>query len=240
MKITNLITADILQGIDDINKKCHAMHIPSPPVQFISAEVRDADGTLSEVYKSKSNTWVRNAYNYLSSVFLPCDTIQGTDTFGAGSMSLKSTAGTTRRKDAFVPYLTSGLIKYIFNEAANANFGIVIGTGDTAESFEHTSLSAIVAHGTGAGQMSYAIGTNTAATYDSGTKKWTSAFSRTFVNSSGSDITVKEIGVVYSLNYQTGVSDNFLITRDVLASPVTVANGQTLTITYTSEITYPA
>lgn len=239
MKVTNLITADILQGIDDINRKCHAMHLPSPPVQFFQMEVSDADGTVVEVLKSKSNSWVRNAYNVLSFLFLPCDTNEGSATFGEGSMSLKTTAGVTVRTNNYGVYIEYGFLSNLYNSGANANYGILIGTGNAAESFESNALEALIAHGTGSGQMVYDAGAKPTATYNSENKKWQSVMARVFTNSSGANIIVNEIGLAYTTKLGS-TTYILLISRDVLATPVTVEHGQTLTITYTSEITYPA
>ena len=240
MKVTNLITDKILRDIADINDKCHAMHLPSPPVQFFQMEVRDADGTVVEVLKSKSNSWVRNAYNMLAQLFLPCNSYEGSSTFGEGSQSIKLLAGTTQRNATYITILQGGTYSNAYNASASAAYGIIIGTGETAESFDSYALAALIAHGTGTGQMSYGAGTAPSVSYSSELKEWTSVMTRTFTNSSGAAITVKEIGLAYSLTVSGGSVHNALISRDVLASPITINNGQTLTITYTSEITYPA
>lgn len=239
MKETNLITPEILEQIDKVNKNCHDLHLPSPPVTFIKLEIIDENGDVAEEIKTKSNSWVRNAYNVLAQNFLPCNASAGAATFGAGSQAIKDTAGTTNGYTyATTPY--SGSLAYVaFNGSANNTFGIVVGTSDTAESFEHNALQAIVAHGTGSGQLSYAAMTEPIAAYTSGTKKWTQTITRNLSNGSGASITIKELGLIFKMN-QTSTVPYVLMSRDVLATPVAVADGQTLRVTYTTEITYPS
>jgi hypothetical protein len=240
MKYTNLVTDEVLENIKRANDACRALHVPTPPVQFIRLSVNDEHGECLEQYFSKSNSWLRNAYNSLASLFLPAQGSSGSSTFGAGSLSVKTTAASTGRSAGYLigPYNLDFL--NVYNSSANANFGILIGTSDAAESFDQYNLQAPIAHGTGAGQMSYAAGTAPVTTYDSGTKKWTSSTRRLFSNSSGSDIVVKEVGFAFNLCWANGVNGNCLMSRDVLASPITVGNGKVLTVDIVTEITFPA
>jgi len=240
MKVTNLITKKVLRGIDDINRRCHAMHLPPPPVQFITAEVRDADGTVVEVLTSKSNSWVRNSYNILAQLFLPASGRAGGGAYGAGTLTVSDTTGAARPtgSEENLFYVPTGAMANLINGAATSGLGICVGTSSTAESFEHTNLQAIIASGSAAGNLLYGISNTPVFSYNAGTKKATSVLSRVFTNSSGSSITVAEIGWIIKVN--VGADRLVLISRDVLATPVTVNNGQALTITYTSEITYPA
>jgi hypothetical protein len=86
-------------------------------------------------------------------------------------------------------------------------------------------LGALIAHGTGAGQLTYqASGFNSKAY---ALKVWTATSKRIFNNNSGGDITVKEIGL-YSAYYYV----YYLTERSVLSPAVTVPNGAQLTATY--------
>ena len=75
-------------------------------------------------------------------------------------------------------------------------------------------------------------------TYNAETKKWTAVYYRDFNNNSGGTITVGETGLRRTLSAYT-TTDN-LVERNVLASPVAVADGQTIRVTYTTEMTFPA
>ncbi|GAI73856.1 unnamed protein product, partial [marine sediment metagenome] len=60
---------------------------------------------------------------------------------------------------------------------------------------------------------------------------------RTFTNSSGGSITVREIGI-YCFSTDTGaIARYFCIVRDVLATPQAVGNGEILTVQYTLRTT---
>jgi hypothetical protein len=60
---------------------------------------------------------------------------------------------------------------------------------------------------------------------------------RVFTNGSGSDITIGEIGI-HSYGYIGGLgSAYFLVVRDLLSVPITLANGETLTLNYTFQTT---
>lgn len=62
-------------------------------------------------------------------------------------------------------------------------------------------------------------------------------YTATFTNSGSSDITVTEVGfwicILYSYSNSDEKSDNFLMDRTVLDTPVTIPAGESRTITYT-------
>ena len=131
---------------------------------------------------------------------------------------------------------------YLNTGGSNANFtvgasygdttrGIVIGTSDTAYSPTQNKLQNIINHGSGVGQMLYGIVSIDAPVQI--TNGYRFVFSRVFTNSSGASITVKEIGI-YLYVYNVGT---IMFARDVI-TPVTVANGQSLTVRYIVSLTY--
>ena len=138
---------------------------------------------------------------------------------------------------------TSNTSRALGNHAINFSFtttggqndtGIVVGTGFTAVAIGNYGLETIIAHGTGAGQLSYGTGSVAVPVTSGSTRKfWTV---RTFTNNSGAAITVKECGI-YCIAYDGAANRYFCISRDVLASPVAVGNGETLTVTYTISVT---
>lgn len=131
----------------------------------------------------------------------------------------------------------------ILADAADDTFGIVVGLNDTTTgsissistltaSPEDWHVKHLIEHGTSTGQLSY--GATAASTFQYSTGKL--SFTRTFTNSSGGTITVKEIGVIANTN----TTDNFLICRDVREKTSTSVNtvsipiltGEALTVTY--------
>ena len=115
--------------------------------------------------------------------------------------------------------------------AGNANYGPMVGTGTTAPQVTNYNLQTKIAHGSGSGQLLYGATSLTAATTSGSTRFWKA--SRTFTNSSGSSITVNEVGLV--LAYQS--TYYIMIARDVLSSGVVINNGQVGTLVYTFAIT---
>lgn len=112
--------------------------------------------------------------------------------------------------------------------AGDATQGIVIGTSTTAEAFTDYALGTKVAHGTAATQMEYSIMGEAGF---AGTKEIT--WTRYFTNSSGSSITVGEIGLIKNLDASGSANYDFLVARDVLSPTVAVANTEILQVDYT-------
>jgi len=107
----------------------------------------------------------------------------------------------------------------------------MVGTGTTAPQVTNYNLQTKINHGSGSGQLLYGATSLTAPTTSGSTRFWKA--SRTFTNSSGSSITVNEVGLV--LAYQS--SYYIMIARDVLSSGVVINNGQVGTLVYTFAIT---
>jgi len=236
-KIINEITPEHLAKLDQIDRNCIAMHVPTPPKTFINMQVHDKEGNLTLDYSMPSRSWVRNAYNRLASQMLELDgaTVTGSATaYEAGSLKIKQQNATVY---TYGEWLT-GAQTYTTAAISNDTYGIIVGTGNTAESFEHYALAAKVANGTSAGQISYQAQDAPVGAYNSDTKKWTATITRIFNNNSGGSISVAEVGYVCQLYY--AAAKDMLVCRDLLAEAVAVANGAQLTVTYTIEMTYPA
>jgi hypothetical protein len=131
--------------------------------------------------------------------------------------------------------------------SGNTSYGIVIGSGASAGSTPSPSTYKLVAQipqGTSSGQIEYGAVSLTAVGVSGQTSSFT--ISRSFTNVSGASLTVTEIGLAV---YITGfamttvstasavTSDYILISYDIPSSAISVANGQTLTITYTFSVT---
>jgi len=108
--------------------------------------------------------------------------------------------------------------------------GIQVGAGDASVTNDDYALDNKIEHGNGTGQLQYGAMAFYDIVEESGYVKFT--VSRTFYNGSGASIDVKEIGLV---SHTDGCY--YLIVRDVLASPVTVNVGNTLTVQYTLKTT---
>jgi len=132
-----------------------------------------------------------------------------------------------------VPMITTtGILYTKYNKAMSINGalgdltrGIIVGSGTTAVDIEDYRIDTIIAHGTGAGQLQYSAVSFGAPTQTASVIKF--IVTRTFTNGTGSDVTIREIGLY-------GVNDNsFLLIRDILTSPETIANNEKITFNYT-------
>jgi len=111
----------------------------------------------------------------------------------------------------------------------DATISIVVGTGATPVANDDHVMETLIAHGVGAGQLQYGA-TSKVTTQEVGANV-DLVLQRTFVNGSGSTINVPEFGMMcYSATY------DFLFVHDVVTA-VPVANGQTLTVSYTFRTT---
>lgn len=114
------------------------------------------------------------------------------------------------------------------------NHGIVVGTGDTAETNTDHALETQLTEGIGAGNITHGAMTIettgvVGANVDLETK-------RSFPNNTGSTITIKEAGLYISVS-EAGI-DYFCIIRDVLGAPgVDVPDMCALTVYYTLRTT---
>jgi len=106
--------------------------------------------------------------------------------------------------------------------------GIIVGTGSTAPTINDYVMETPIAHGTGAGQLSYGAVTWGTPAYDATTSQFT--ITRNFANSSGGTITINEIGL-YVTAWDTAVK-YFMVLRDKITGGIAVPTGQTLTVNY--------
>lgn len=191
----------------------------------VELEVKNQDGTVDQHVTVPFQSFVANFSYMLNYAFAGV----------ANSTLVKLTSGSNPSADIFTADCEAA-------STADTN-GIFIGTnsvaaaspgGATTVAYGDFNLRSKIAHGTSAGQMEY--GTCTASAWVLGSSSFT--FTRTFINSSGASIIVKEVGLVGASG-----TDYVMIARDTLdpsstASTlvdlaVTVATGQTLSVTYT-------
>jgi hypothetical protein len=174
---------------------------------YIEWELLDPKGRVVKRGKQPMKSWVKQWLQLLY-IYWASATVSVIDTSGT-SRSLSSTTTFT---------LAAG--------AGTSSYGIVVGSSDTPVTRDDYKLASQIAHGNGTGQLMYgAMSFDAPITYSTG---YLFRAMRVFTNSSGADITVKEIGVY--ANY-TGAY-YFCIIRDVLTTPVTIPNGYSWTVRY--------
>lgn len=126
----------------------------------------------------------------------------------------------------------SSVIHFFIDAEVNiSTHGIVVGTGDTAPTNADYKLETQLTEGVGAGQITHhAVTIENAAVVGANVDLETK---RSFVNNTGSAITVKEAGIY--TRWQANWSH--CIIRDVLPGPVTVPDKCSLAVYYTLRTT---
>lgn len=228
--------------IRDLKDKCRDLQVPPPPDIFIRLQVYDKNGVLTFDDIQRGHSWTRNYYNFM---FGTLSGARGSNTtsFGAGHMSGKSTSGTISGSYTSLANGYGYSMYNYYNNSTSNNYGIVVGTSDTAYDKEQFAMGAIIASGNGAGQLAYqgmpAFAVDNIPTYTASPKAWQQVHTRVFNNNSGGLITVKETGLAWYA-YLYSAASYFLLERSVLAPAVDVANGAQLTVTYTISMDFSA
>lgn len=211
------------------------------PETFLELEVLDKDGRVIQKHKQRGHSWTRNAYNMLFSQLAGVDGPDGL--FGAGLLNIKDTTGIVRWLTNPIGLKTADSMSTTTSgyraAAGEATRGILVGSGTNAESFEDYVLQTQIGEGAGAGQLNHAVSEAHALTYTPATKVFKNELARYFNNNSGGAIDVNEVAlVVYALARNTLYK--WVMSRDKLASTVSVPDTGQLKVTYTIQLTYPA
>jgi len=201
----------------------HELKIMPPPKVSIALKSTLGGEVISE-YTGRSHTYNRNFWNINFCVRTTFNSSGAP--FGAGYLTRKQTNGSIQVITGVS--LTSNLVGSLGVD----NVGIVVGTSNTAESFDGFVLGALISNGTSSGKFSYSAQSATTAVYTPGTLTWEATLIRIFNNNSGGLITVAEAGIVDGSAF-------CLITRDLIAPSVPVANGGQLTVTYMISQVFP-
>jgi len=146
------------------------------------------------------------------------------------------TAKDTLNSDESIPESPADLGGTIMLYAVDDDdvYGTIVGTGSTAPTTTDYVMETPIAHGVGAGELDYNVQSFVAAAEVGANSDL--QLVRTFTNSSGNSITVEEVGLYARSENDAGVTKYFLILRDVTGG-VVVANGETLTVTFTLRTT---
>jgi hypothetical protein len=121
-----------------------------------------------------------------------------------------------------------GALNFVTDRMAN-NRGIVLGTGTTAEALSDVSLATPIANGTSANQLIYGACSNSVVISNSTASNFSEWYLiRSFINRSGSNININEIGLVSNATINS-TNQVYLFDRRVLGSPVEVADNSSVT-----------
>ena len=168
----------------------------------------------------------------------------GAGVYGAGHLSMKSSIGNIydgnwgatwafNRGGGVYPYGDPLAI------AGVTTSGSLAGQGNTACAASDFILENLFTHGVGANQLIYPAQGTASAAYNAGTKTLTVTQVRVVTNSNAGNQIVKEVGIMgefYAVN--TTLLRQFLVSRTVLGSPITLANGESLAIVHDFSMTH--
>jgi len=188
----------------------------------IGIKVEDKHGNVVKQFNQPMQTFVDNASAAIMCGFLmTCD--------AAAGFSVTEVGGAAKNI-AYNSQVNAG--DYcVIAAIGNDNFGVLVGTSNTAWGWTQHNLQGKISHGTGSGQLTHGV-TTRSYTADGGAPA-TCTVQRSFDNNSGADITVREIG--WFLTAMVGTAQYFMIARDVITATI-VPNGGRLTVTYNIKI----
>ena len=184
-------------------------------------EIRDKEGKLIKSIKGKSKSLLKNFMLVLRGTF-----------YGTLASRIENILDRDNVSHTF-PYLyTPDYDHMSINAWANDdNYGIIVGTGDSPVSVDDVDLESPISNGTGSGQLLY--GETTIEAVQTSDSISSFRVTRSFTNSSGAPITVKEIGIAIKHRHRDDGNIYILIARDVLVSPTSIPDGASFTVRYT-------
>jgi len=232
------------QNYKRLRKLGQELHIPIFEA-FLELEVRDKEGKVIQRHRQRSHSWVRNAYNLMFCQLAAKDADD--DTFEAGKLNIKDTGGLVR-SGAYPLYIAHSAtisVDVAGNRGYRAlaggdTYGILIGTGTGAESFEDFELGTQIADGTGVGELSHVESEAHSITWTVGTLTLKNELVRYFNNNSGGSIGVNEVGLAAYGAVGGSTAHKWLNARDKLGATVTIPDTGQLKVTYTISLVYPA
>jgi len=189
---------------------------------YVRVRVHDKDGNLVHDHQEESRSLVKA---FLAGLLANMSSTGGT------TITHNDIGDISRNIEAA---LSSGVI--VFGAWGSINVdtnGIVIGTTNTAVDITDNKLAAQIADGTASGEMLHAA-QSFATDITISDPDATFLTSRTFTNSSGGSITVRETGIYCTMQVANANRD-FCMVRDV-PTEVAVADGSTCTVDYTFKI----
>lgn len=203
--------------VTELMSKEVKINVPIKLKGHVELIIKDKNDNVLQQSRQKMRCFVRQ---FIDMLFLTAAHIYETPGY-----SIRDVTNTLRSC-----YFSTNLMRCAPTVGQN-NTNIVVGTDDgtiTPLAIDNFNLGAIIAHGTGGGQLQYSAATYGATTTVAGVSSF--RMTRVFSNNSGASISAKEVGIKCS-NHTT---QYFLIARD-LPGTYAVGNGETLTVNYDIE-----
>ena len=182
----------------------------------LEIEVRDRKGRIKKQYKQPMRSFVKNFLKILRAGFRDQDEPDVIDQSG----------------DAYTvgnPSDSSGYYLYVEVDAGDYGAGVLIGSGTTPPSNDDYKLESKY----DTSVFNYGSVSVSSVVEEEGYVKIKIA--RQFTNISGSEKTINEVGLA-AYTQSSGGYTKFLIARDVLDQPITLADGEIIIIRYVIKI----
>ena len=149
--------------------------------------------------------------------------------FGSGRMNFLTVTNVLRQITA-----TGGQV--FIATATDDTSGVLLGSSSKAEDFDDPTFGAQISHGQAAGEL-YHYGTGNDESlinivWDSDARKFTRDYKRAFLNDSGGNVTVREIGLATASGFADG---DWMMARDVLDADLIVPDLYILIAAYRLE-----
>jgi len=206
------VYTDHIQALNDpkLRKEyqdlCFDLHLPCPSAYWtLETSIKNK---IIEKRRQPAGSWTRNFWNWMAMSQLSLNSNHAS-TFGAGYLNWKDTGGTVRGSTTDIKevtpliygggqsetptYATQG--SYGYRAGVVTTYGILVGTDATAFNIEQYTMLALIANGTGAGQLSYQGMDNCTWSWTVGTLTFNFNWFRYMNNNTANTITVEEVGL---------------------------------------------
>jgi hypothetical protein len=198
---------------------------------YLTVVVRDSESRVIKIHRQMSHSPTANFILFM----LPLTYFTNT----GSPVTIKNTGGSTNN---YQPGMSTSAFAISYPNSAN-NYPtyllmIQVGSGTQSNPYSAYSLASPIANGSGAGQLVYGQPSIPSNITVSGSEAYFT-ISQTFNNSSGSTITITEVGIIVNIQAVAAYASsqtNFgsvLMWYDTLSSPISVPNGGSVTIYYT-------
>ena len=199
------VYTDHIQALNDPKLRqeyqdlCFDLHLPCPSAYWtLETSIKNK---IIETKRQPAGSWTRNFWNWMAMTQLSLNSNHAS-TFGAGYLTWKTTAGVIKGSTTDIIEIDTGS-NYTFETqngqgyraGVTANYGILVGTDATAFSIENYVLGALIANGTGAGQLSYQGMAIPSVTWTQGSLTMNVNWYRYTNNNTANTITVEEVGL---------------------------------------------
>jgi hypothetical protein len=184
---------------------------------YFNIQTLDKNGRLDdETGRTMSRSMLRNQWNNMMRGASACAKTMDSS-FGSGYLSYK-------RIDGAITTVANEWLYQILGVLSDSSYGLLVGRGNTAVTFDDYKLETICAEGAGANQINYQAGITPTVSWSAGNMEFTIQHIRYANNNSAGNIDLVESGVGALSSYNS--SWRYVILRDVFATKTVNIGGQ--------------